>query len=113
MVKQTFVEENQAGQAKERYCDGFRDRKRENQYERTRCELKLCFHAAGAHEAPAAEGFVDGKDSEGGEKAAGPPGVSREEDRGDDQEKAKDESGDTTAAVDVWGEEVRHQESLP
>jgi len=83
MVKQTFVEENQAGQAKERYCAGS-GCKRENQYERTRCELKLCFHAAGAHEAPAAEGFVDGKDSEGGEKATGPPGVSREEDRGDD-----------------------------
>jgi hypothetical protein len=28
--------------------------------------LELGFHAAGAHEAPAAKGFVNGKDSEGG-----------------------------------------------
>ena len=73
-------------------------------------QLQLCFHAAGAHEAPAAKGFVNGEDSKSREECAQPPGtVPQQTGKGRNQQnQSENQPGDTAASIDVWGEESCH-----
>ena len=75
--------------------------------------LDLGLDAAGAGEAPAAEGFKDGKDA-GDDEEEAPEGVlAGDDDASDEADGANDAAGDAPIALDVGAEELAHQENLP
>ena len=74
--------------------------------------LDFRFDAAGAGEAPATQGFVDGEQSGHDKNQAQPQHIIHENNARDQAERAGDAARNATVALNVGPEEIAHEENL-
>jgi hypothetical protein len=75
-------------------------------------ELNFRLDAAGAGEAPAAQGFVDGEQAGDHKNQTEPQAEIHQDDAGDEAERANNAPRDAAIALDVWAKELAHDGNL-
>jgi len=75
--------------------------------------LDFCLDAAGAGEAPAAQGFVNGEKPGHDKNQSQPQHEVHENDAGDEAERTNDAAGDAALPVEVGTEKMVHGKNLP